>query len=215
MKPYSLTVMKSALLLFAAAFLLLLPGAAAVRNAAECEVCQKVTNTISAVLLRNATRHEEIKPRLTGLCELVPAELTTVCMESVEAVNMNMFRCLVRTAGFESLCSDPTVGLCDAPGARPSVGRCWGVDPSPLGCASCKFIGAALEQYLTVVRDRLVPHVTHLCEAHFAGDDVKKCQLVLDNYGERMVAILIGRLDPDDFCCNFGQCRTPPPKPAT
>ena len=177
----------------------------------ECEVCRVVSDAVERVLVLNSTTTQSYQHVASKLCLFLPTELKHSCQDSIRQLPVGLYRCMVQAIGMNSICSDPSVGLCKVPVHPLTRVKCTGMPAYQHTCAACKFVVGGLEHYMAHAIPESLKAAHGICIVRFQDPlEQKKCHSLLDTQGELLIRTMVSRVDAEDFCCGTGICeRTP------
>ena len=177
----------------------------------ECEVCRVVSDAVERVLVLNSTTTQSYQKVASKLCLYLPSELKHSCQDSIRQLPVGLYRCMVQAIGMNSICSDPSVGLCKVPVHPLTRVQCTGMPAYQHTCAACKFVVGGMEHYMAHAVPEALKAAHGICVVRFQDPlEQKKCHSLLDTQGELLLRTMISRVDAEDFCCGTGICeRTP------
>lgn len=177
----------------------------------ECDVCRIVSDAVERVLVLNSTTTQTFQNVAQRLCLFLPAELKHTCQDSIRQLPTGLYRCMVQAVGMNSICSDPSVGLCKVPVHPLTRVKCTGMPAYQHTCAACKFTVGGLEHYMVHSIKESLKAAHGICVVRFQDPlEQKKCHALVDTQGETLLRTMVSRVDAEDFCCDVGVCeRTP------
>lgn len=177
----------------------------------ECEVCRIVSDAVERVLVLNSTTTQTFQGVASRLCLFLPSDLKHTCQDSIRQLPVGLYRCMVQAIGMNSICSDPSVGLCKVPVHPLTRVKCTNMPAYQHTCAACKFVVGGLEHYMVNSMKESLKAAHGICVVRFQDPvEQKKCHSLLDTQGELLLRTMVSRVDAEDFCCDTGICeRTP------
>lgn len=177
----------------------------------ECEVCRIVSDAVERVLVLNSTTTQTFQGVASRLCLFLPSDLKHTCQDSIRQLPVGLYRCMVQAVGMNSICSDPSVGLCKVPVHPLTRVKCTNMPAYQHTCAACKFVVGGLEHYMINSMKESLKAAHGICVVRFQDPvEQKKCHSLLDTQGELLLRTMVSRVDAEDFCCDTGICeRTP------
>ena len=145
------------------------------------------------------------------LCHFLPEDLKHTCEDAVRQLPQSLYRCAVQEADLNTICSDPSVGMCKVPTRPLSRVQCKNLPGYVHTCAACKFVVGGLSHYMLESLDQMVASLESVCMVRFRDDtERKQCETFVREEGANAVRVAVSRLDAQDFCCAAGICIAPP-----
>ncbi|XP_076824290.1 uncharacterized protein LOC143470198 isoform X15 [Clavelina lepadiformis] len=163
----------------------------------QCSLCQYVAKELDK-LLKESSTEAEIIDAVQKVCTLIPSGLKTQCDDFIQSAGPTFIKLLSSEIKPNTLCA--LIKLCPQKVTQVSV-------EDSEGCELCKLVIGELDNFLdeNSTEEEIVKAVEKVCTI-LPSQYQSECDSLIEQYGEEIVSILPGLLDPVKVCATLGLC---------
>ena len=165
-----------------------------------CTICEYAITTIEKELSNNATE-AEIIATVEKICDILPSTVKDECKQLVEEEGPQIIQLLVEKADPQTVCS--ALKLCTNASLHQRA-----VQDKPF-CQVCEQVMTYVQSLLNAnsTTEEIEAVVEKICD-YLPGNYQSECKQVVETYAPEIVAMLAGKVNPDQICAELGLCST-------